>query len=153
MNELQTLSRVELTKDSIALIGQQLAQDILDLGEVAPLDAYIKLRAIKEAVDAAIKTMESDAIDEVRGSGGDGKLHNVGFRVQGGHEMYDFSADSYWKRCDEAIKLWTEERKKREGFLKSLTKEMVDPDTGEIVEPATIKGYTKVNLAITFPKS
>ena len=51
---------------------------------------------------------------------------------------YDYSANGGWRHIDEQIKMLTEQKKSLEEKLKSIPagKEMVDPETGEILTGA-----------------
>lgn len=152
MDEL-TIVPPALTKASIQEAGKRYAQILLDDGESDILTAYIRLRALKAAVDSALTEIVSQAMDEAdRYSRDDRMLLGVKFRNQGGWEQYDFSHDSAWQECKKTEVTAAEARKKREAFLKALREEMIDPKTGEIVSPAVVTGYTSSTLALTFPE-
>jgi len=51
--------------------------------------------------------------------------------------VYDYSVDLHWSDLDKQIKKLSELRKSREQLLQKLEKEVADPDTGEMITPAT----------------
>lgn len=55
---------IPLTKSKIEATGASFANQILDAGETSPLDAMIKLRALRDVINKAILTLESDEMDE-----------------------------------------------------------------------------------------
>ena len=64
---------------------------------------------------------------------------------------YDYSANGSWRHIDEQIKALTEQKKELEEKLKSIPagKEMVDPETGEILTGAfkSSKSTYKITLS------
>src|SRR5688572_12295659 len=64
---------------------------------------------------------------------------------------YDYSANGSWRHIDEQIKMLTEQKKELEEKLKSIPagKEMVDPETGEILTGAfkSSKSTYKITLS------
>ena len=148
-----TVVPAELTKQAIADASTRFVSALVDGGEEDLLSAFIKLKALKGAVDAAVKELTGDAMN-VADMYADGErvLHGVKFQVKGGTEKYDFSHDAIWKAFKDEEDEAANARKKREGFLKSLEKRMVDPETGEYISPAILTGYNASSLAITFPK-
>lgn len=152
-NTLIVPSAIPLTKAEIAASGQQLAEHVLDAGEQSPLAALIQLRALRDAIDHAIKGLEVAAMDEAAQYGrNDANWRGVGFTVRNGRTVYDYSHDPAWAEMKAQETAVAEQRKAREKFLQALPGEMVDPDTGEFIAPATIKNVTSSVLALTFPK-
>jgi len=152
MNELM-ISPPKLTKAAIEAAGSQYARQLLDAGEASILEAYMKLRAIREAIDQAISGLESDAMEEAEQyARADRERLGVKFQVRDGRPLYDFSHDTRWQELKSREAALAEERKKREIFLKALQEDVVDPQTGEFVSPAVVSGYAKNALALTFPK-
>ena len=60
--------------------------------------------------------------------------------------------DTAWADAKSRETAVANERKAREKFLRTLTDELVNPETGEYVEPARVTGIGKPSLALTFPK-
>lgn len=143
---------IPLTKTAIAATGQQYAQQLLDAGDQSPLAALIQLRALRDAIDHAIKGLEDEAMDEADQSGSAASWRGVKATVRSGRTLYDYSHDPVWAEMKASETAVAEQRKQREKMLQALTGEMVDPDTGEFITPATIKNMTRSVLALTFPK-
>lgn len=152
MNDL-SITPPQLTKAAIEAAGTRYAEALLDEGKQEVLPAYMRLRALRDAIDQALKTLESGAMDEAEMyPKGDRQRLGVKFQVRDGRQLWDFSHDTTWQMHKEQERLEAEARKKRETFLKALDQEVVDPTTGEFVTPAVVKGYAKSALALTFPK-
>ena len=66
--------------------------------------------------------------------------------------VYDYSENGSWRHLDDQIKQLTEQRKELEEKLKSIPpgKEMVDPETGEILTGAF--KYSKSTYKITLSR-
>lgn len=145
---------IPLTKSAIAKRGEKLASEILDSGSMTDLDAYIKLRALRDVINAAIAGLEPDAMHEAQGySKDDRKRLGVGFRVSQGRARYDFSGDGRWGLIKSTELKIVKRRKAHEAFLKAIPEgsSVVDPDTGEYATPPEVT-YSKSSLALTFPK-
>ena len=148
-----SLTPPSLTKAAIAKAGEDFALAILDDGNVDILTAYMRLRATKMAIEAALDTMLIDASDEAElYPPADRERLGVRFKTGGGYELWDYSHDGEWKAIKAKEKELAALRKKREGFLKGMESRMVNPNTGEFIEPAAVKGFAKRSLALTFPK-
>jgi hypothetical protein len=144
----------EMTKHAIQEAGLAYAGSLLDRGDDSILDAYMRLRALRDAVASALKELEGDAIDEAEAYLPGERVHlGVKFQVRAGRPQYDFSQDSAWQELKQQEARIAGERKQRETFLKALTSEVYDPATGEIVAPIgePVK-YGKAVLALTFPQ-
>lgn len=142
-----------LTKSAIAQAGTEYAQKLLDGGEVSPLVGYMQLRALKCAIDWAMDELKSEAIDEADlYSKGDSIIDGVKFTVRAGRTYYNYAKDATWLTIKAEEKAAADRRKAREGFLRALENEMVDPSTGEFIKPAQVSKYGASVLAITFPK-
>lgn len=152
MNDMIKLGAL-MTKREIARAGTDYANKILDLGETNPLDAVIQLRALRDAVDRALDLLQDAAIDEAEMYGrDDSERFGVKFQVRNARTYYEFDHDTKWAEIKAAEQELAEQRKKREKFLCSLEDAVVDPETGEFVEPARIKSVAKTSLALTYPK-
>lgn len=151
MNTPIQLNDIPLTKLHIAEAGAQLAATLLDAGEMTPLSAYIKLRALRDALDEALTAVQPAAFDQAERDPHE-TLHGVAWQVRNGRTTYDYSHDAAWAELQAGEKAVAERRKAREQFLRSLDREMVDPETGEFVSPAAVKSVGSAVLALTFPK-
>lgn len=155
MNNL-TILPTKMTKAGIAARGAALADSIMEDGMNQPIEALVKLRAIKEAVDAAIKELEPAAMDQADqwndGPGRGANVMGVRIDVRNGAAKWDYSHDQAWQEAKAKEAEAAAARKKREEFLKALEGEMVDPQTGEFVTPAVQTSLGSRSLALTFPK-
>jgi uncharacterized protein involved in exopolysaccharide biosynthesis len=143
----------KLTKAAIQQAGEMYATQLLDAGDESPLKALIKLRALHDAVGAAIKELQDAATEEAERYGRDDSvLYGVKFQVRGGSTRYDYSHDPVWAEIKASETAVADQRKAREAFLKTLQKDMVDPDTGEFISPAKVSSVGNGALALTFPK-
>ena len=143
----------ELTKTAVRRAGIDFASQLLDAGEQSPLDAYMKLRALKDAIDVALDTLADGAMGEAQAYGqADSIRFGVKFQVRGGSTRYDYGHDAVWAEMKASEAAIAEQRKARELFLRSLPGEMVDPETGEFVSPAVVTDVGAPTLALTFPR-
>lgn len=139
----QIIKKTNLTKTEQIQTAQEIIDNLSETGN--PLEVMIKLKAFKNIVDSAIKQVEEDSITEADKYGkGEHKIMNVGFQVKDGSRRYDFTNDSTYNDLKQQLK-------DREAFLKGITKEMVDPETGELIQPPVIN-YTKESITVKFPK-
>lgn len=145
-----------MTKAAIAARGAELAEAILDGGDVTPLEALVKLRAIQDVVAAAIDGVKDAAMTQAEqwdeGPGRGVSVLGVGIRLSNGAARWDYSHDPVWGEMKASETAVADQRKAREKFLQSLDKEMVDPDTGEIISPAVQLSLGNRTIALTFPK-
>jgi len=153
VNEI-TITPPQMTKSAIQTAGARYAQELLDMGEHDPLAAYIQLRALKDAVDTAVKALEPDAMNRAEEYSRDARVEmGVRFQVRSGRELWDYSHDQKWQEFRTKEQEWAKQRKEWESVLRGLSgDELVNPATGEYVTPANLKGYAKSSLALTFPK-
>ena len=148
-----SLTPPALTKTAIAKAGADFAEAILDDGNVDILTAFMRLRAVSDAANAALNALLIDARDEAeKYPPADRERLGVKFKTGGGYELWDYSHDNSWQFLKEQEKVWADKRKERERYLKVLKEEVIVRDTGEVVTPAVVKGYAKQSLALTFPK-
>ena len=132
---LKTIKLIPACGSKQEQFSLQLLQMVMS-GEVNPLEMELYLKAMEDVAKKvrSDKGFKEAVIDEAE------KYTEKEFRVgnaivtKSGRSTLDYSDDSEWQRLNN-------ERKDREKMLKGLSKEMVDPDTGEIVKPPTAK-YT-----------
>ncbi|MBK7914671.1 MAG: hypothetical protein IPJ94_00105 [Chloroflexi bacterium] len=63
MNDLVKLQDGPLTKAAIQQAGQGYAEALLEEWALPPLSAYVRLRALRDALDAALAEVEGAAMD------------------------------------------------------------------------------------------
>lgn len=143
----------KLTKTAIRNAGLSYARELLEEGEKSPLDAFLQLRALRDAIDEAVKEIQDAAMDEAQAYGqADSIRFGVKFQARYGSPRYDYSHDAVWAEMKASETAVAEQRKTREKFLQALPQEMIDPDTGEFISPAVVAGVGAPTLALTFPK-
>lgn len=148
---LINLNEIPLTKQAIAIVGEQIGNTILDAGQVTPLSAYVKLRGLRDAIDAAMRQISPDALDEAEANPGN-TMHSVKYQVRDGRITYGYNHDQIWTGLKAGEKAMADQRKGREAFLRNMDREMVDPASGEFIESAKVKKVGDSVLALTFPK-
>lgn len=118
-----------------------------ETGQLPASKAYVKLRSLVSELQDMIKDIEADVVDELLRYGSE-DLVVEGNKISHvkGRATFDY------KQCD----LWTQtnnERKRIEQLIKTASTqkvEIVDKETGEIIEPVEIKngkGYLKLEKA------
>jgi hypothetical protein len=142
-----TISDAPLTKTAVAQLGARIADVITE--EYSALDAFVRLRAMRDALDAALGQLERDAMNEA--TSGD-TLHGVKVQVRNGASRWDYAHDGQWQAIKSQEAALAEARKLREQFLQRLPADLVDPDTGEFVSPAVQTAMGNRTIALTFPK-
>lgn len=153
-NELAKITALPSTKQAIGEFAQQLAI-ALDNGDIDPLVLLRQFKAlekvhelIKGSLDkAALKEAEKHPEKEVL-------LHGVKYTKKDVYTKYDYSVcnDSEWKLLKAYNEEYSFKLKKKEEFLKTLTKsiEIVDEDTSEIVKLNPPNKKSTSGLAVSF---
>lgn len=146
-------SQVPLTKEGQRLLGANLAVAIAEHGDDEALPAYIKLKAMAEVLATAIAYLVDHAIDEADTRfAGEDTLNGVKFSIALGASKYDYSKDPTWQDLKTQEEKLKERIKKWQKNLQSLDRQVVDPETGEIIVPAEQQTMGNRQLRITFPK-
>jgi hypothetical protein len=128
---------IRLTKESINNNAQLLSEKWDE-----PLEAYIRLKAMRDTIDLAMDKIKGQAKEEAMKYQGENDKCGAKFKYQEGARTFDYSSDVVWQKLKDQIK-------EREDFLKGLKKEMADTETGEIVQPPIVK-YKSDSILITF---
>ena len=154
MQVLELAQTVPLTKHAIQ---EKAAEDIFDLvnsGEINPLNAYLFLKSLAEYVNAALNVLKPDAfneLDKYRKEGGY-DFNGVKVEISQAPRRFDYSNDSRWSELQAEIDRLRKYQKEREAFLKKLQKPVVDPETGELIEPPKVKSGGYETIKVTFPE-
>lgn len=151
MNDLVKLQDGPLTKAAIQQAGQGYAEALLEEWALPPLSAYVRLRALRDALDAALAEVEGAAMDAADLNPGE-TVHGVKVVMRNGASRWDYSHDAAWGEMKASEAAVAEQRKAREKFLQMLPDDMVDPATGEFVSPAVQLTMGNRTIALTFPK-
>lgn len=119
----------------------------IDKGEIDPLRTFIQFKATANAIAEVLKEIQPEAIKESMKYAKDGS-HMLGFKfsIRSGYAQYSFDHDPEYKKLSEAI----EARKKIMKAAAKIKKAVADEESGELIQPAKIKGYTADSLTIRF---
>lgn len=146
MLDLITLTSNQLTKQSLnewmaAMIS------LIDEGELNPLEAHAKAKAIMAALKGVIDATESQARDEANKYGAKTfEAFGASVTLKDGAITPDYEQDAEWVRLKGQVK-------EREELLKLAFKskdvEITDINTGEVV-PKVQPKYAKSSISIQF---
>lgn len=103
----------------------------------------------------AKKSILSDCIDEAYKFDKTGAtIRGVKIQVKEAGVKYNYSNTEIWNETNEEIKQMTEVRKSLEGRLKAIKgkENIVDDNTGEVIELNEPIKTSTTTIAITFPK-
>lgn len=141
-----------LTKAAIAEMGQSLVSGAIEV-EICPIESVVRLRAMRDVMDTAIAGLMADAIDEIGTIPEDSRVHyGVKLQLRNGRTTYNYKQDSQWTNLKAEETAVSKQRKAREQFLQMLDEEVVDPQTGEFIQPARVARQGKPTLALVFPE-
>ena len=136
LNFAQDFSKKDAKKQ-----GTDLANEILNNGNSNPLEVMATLVRLKEVINTFQSTLkESMELPEEL------KLNGVNFKSRQGYAVYDYSQDGMVDHYEKLLK-------QRKDLIKSACKAgepVVDPNTGEEINPVPVKNYTKDSIVITF---
>lgn len=140
------------TKSQISKYTGLIRQSVLD-GEVEPLLFLQQVTALEQLV----KSLKSDhlikdvILEEAEKYGKNFDHGNANFQIKEVGTKYDFSecGDMKWEELTEKINELTEQRKKREAFLKNIDGEVYGEDGVQILRP--VKSST-TQVVITLNK-
>jgi len=146
MLDLITLTSGQLKKASLDQWANDMVMLIQD-GELNPLEAHAKAKAIMSALKAVIDATESLARDEAaKYSAKTFEAFGAQVTLKDGAVTPDYEQDAEWVRLKEQVKA-------REELLKLAFKakdvEITDTTTGEVV-PKVQPKYAKSSISIQF---
>jgi hypothetical protein len=140
----------ELTKQDIDKIAHQLAEPVIETGQISAIEAFVKLRNAKEAIDIALRFIQDTLDSEIATYGKEVPV--VGNwqvqKVSGGF-TYDFTNNPEYMKLKEQMKAIEEDMK---AAAKSRHA-MVDEATGEVIIPAIMKPKADSFKLIYKPKN
>lgn len=132
------INKFDLDKQGIKDFTDSIVNQVLT-GDLNALTLAVRLKVMEDVVKALrsnedVKTAIITSLEE-QGEFAEGSAKVVLSKTT----SYDYSADAKWSEMKQEVKLLNDLIKSRETLLKSLTQQMADPDTGEIIKPATKK--------------
>lgn len=138
MEALSLLNNLPISKVGVEEIVNTAIESILS-GKQNPLDIAIKLKAMEDIIKAirANQDVKDFTLDTAEKTGSKSFDFNGARITIADTTKYDYSGDSYWNRLVNEIELKTLHRKGREKLLQDLTAPVADPETGELINPAT----------------
>ena len=135
LNFAQDFSKKDAKKQ-----GLELARNILDNGNVNPLEVMATLVRLSEVINTFQTELKAnlDLPEEL-------KLNGVHFKSRQGYAVLDYSKDGMVDHYEKLLK-------QRKDLIKSASKAgepVTDPNTGEEINPVPVKNYTKDSIVIT----
>lgn len=149
---------LEVTPSTLLNLNKQYISEVVEKARLAlndgfsdPLMLFITAKKGQELFTQLEKTVRPFAEQDIRLSSGETYKKfgcDITERVTGA--SYDFSVcnDSVWNDLKIQINTLTEGLKAREKFLKTLSKPMADPETGEVINPPIHKGRLGLSVSI-----
>ena len=149
MNHLVTIPKVDISKADIADIAAGLILRIED-GEVNPIAAHVRLKAVVKALEQVLKATEQTVRDEAEKHGKTFSAFGAEIQLKDGALTPDYTQDKVWQDLDEQL-TYREELLKM-AFRNAGKMTVIDEATGEVVPVCPSKG-TKPSIAVTFKTS
>ena len=149
MNHLVTIPKVDISKADIADIAAGLILRIEE-GEVNPIAAHVRLKAVVKALEQVLKATEQTVRDEAEKHGKTFSAFGAEIQLKDGALTPDYTQDKVWQDLDEQL-TYREELLKM-AFRNAGKMTVIDEATGEVVPVCPSKG-TKPSIAVTFKTS
>jgi len=117
-------------------------------GEISALHAYTELYQAKKEIDEQLEAIKDLAVDERNLYGKESPIIN-GFQIEKspGRKVWDYTGVSSWTSLKDKMK----QIEKHAQAVAVQGVEIIDNETGEIIEPAKIS-YAKDTLRLMQPK-
>lgn len=144
MSNLININEIIPTKSNIETVGKQLSTLVRE-GHINPIEFQIKAKWLKDMLDAAMKSVQSDVITEIEKYGKDCTVLGAKLEVVETGTKYDYSCDEKWNEINDQLKPIQERLKEQEEMIKMATKigaDSIDTDTGEVIARKVIKVST-----------
>lgn len=140
------------TSDEIKRFSNQIINQVKS-GEENPLKLLVLLRALESTAETIRKGIEAEIMTEVD-KYSEKSFEAFGSRLEKSEVgvAYDYAAtgDREWNMFNNAVNTWTDARKNREAFLRTLREPMtlLDNETGEVydVRPPLKKSKSGVKV-------
>jgi len=141
---------LSLNKTTIRDLVSQVCLSIQD-GVEDPVKALVigkKLDELSKIYNESVRPLIAGKIKLQKGESY--KAYDVEIKEEETGVRYDYSYcnDSEWNRLTEEIEPLVLLRKQREEFLKTIRKEYIDEDTGEIIQPPLRSGTLGYKLSL-----
>lgn len=142
------LSTIEPSKFSIEMLKSQIVTHFIETGE-SPLELLVKSEAVSQLLDGIRADLKEIVIEELS-KYPQGKAQVLGSelaKMESGVK-YIYDQDYTWCKLNDEIESRKFALKEREKMLRSITAPMVDPETGEVVHPATKISTTTFKISL-----
>jgi hypothetical protein len=146
MSHLVTIPKSDISKAEIADIAASLTLRILE-GEVNPVAAHVRLKAVIKALEQVLKSTEEAVWDEAERNGRTFSAFGADIQLKEGAMTPDYSHDQIWSDLQASMKAREEQLKM--AFRNAGKMTVIDEATGEVVPVCPAKG-TKPSIAVTF---
>jgi hypothetical protein len=145
-NALSYLKQLPSTKEEINDFAIKASREVLD-GNTNALEVYHTCKCISETMNKIMDNIKGSAVEEAdkwKGQPYKGAKIETMDTVK-----YDYASsdDAQWIKLNTEIEILTAQKKKREGFLKSLQEPVFDGDGIEVKPP--IKKTSGITIKIT----
>jgi len=146
MSHLVTIPKSDISKAEIADIAAALTLRILE-GEVNPVAAHVRLKAVIKAVEQVLKATEDAVRDEAEKNGKTFSAFGADIQIKEGSLTPDYTHDQVWSDLQASMK--GREEQLKIAFRNAGKMTVIDEATGEVVPVCPAKG-TKPSIAVTF---
>jgi hypothetical protein len=143
---LITIPKADICKAEIAQIAQQLTNRINE-GEVNPVEAHIKLKAIVKALEVTIKATEQTVAEEAEKHGKTFQAFGAEVTLKEGSFTPNYEEDAVY--ADLKAQLKAREELLKIAFRQAGRTAIFDETTGEQIPVCTAKA-TKSSIAVSF---
>jgi hypothetical protein len=143
---LITIPKADICKAEIAQIAQHLT-DRINEGEVNPVEAHIKLKAIVKALEVTIKATEQTVADEAFKHGKTFQAFGAEVTIKEGSLTPNYEEDAVY--ADLKAQLKAREELLKIAFRQAGRTAIFDETTGEQIPVCTAKA-TKSSIAVSF---
>jgi hypothetical protein len=144
--ELVTIPKSDISKADIADIAANLIHRIEE-GEVNPIAAHVRLKAVVKALEQVLKATEQTVWDEAEKNGKTFSAFGAEIQLKEGAITPDYSHDQQWSDLQASMK--SREEQLKMAFRNAGKMTVIDEATGEVVPVCPAKG-TKPSIAVTF---
>ena len=145
---IKELGELTPSKANINVVSKQLAETVKQ-GNADPIEFAIRLKFIKECLDASMALIQDDLIKAI---GNGTTLYGAKVEVAESGVKYDYASNEQWKELESQIKPLKEAQKAIEDQIKMATKvgkSFVDESTGELISPVTKTSTTTPKITLS----
>ena len=151
-NAISTINLMPSTSQEISKMFIKLKEELLS-GNEEPLKLEVQLKGMEELIKKL--RSDDDIKDQMINEGM--KYPDKSFEIYGAKftkttvgVKYDFDVcnDSEWKSLKHITDSYKSELKERENFLKGLKKDVVNPETGELISPPIKTGKESLSVKL-----